>query len=47
MTELGAIMFMLIGLSFGVLLTAVATVWLGSLTRDRTRVVKRHPRGDW
>jgi hypothetical protein len=47
---------LLIGVSFGVLLTVVGTVWLGSLAdegenrlmiHNRTRVVKRHPKGDW
>jgi len=38
---------LLIGMSFGVLLTIVGTVWLGSLARSRTRVVQRHPKGDW
>jgi hypothetical protein len=34
-------------MSFGVLLTIVGTVWLGSMIRSRTRVVRRHPQGDW
>jgi hypothetical protein len=43
-------------MSFGVLLTIVGTVWLGSLAdkgknrfmiRSRTRVVRRHPESDW
>jgi hypothetical protein len=47
---------LLIGMSFGALLTIVGTVWLGSLAdegenrfmiRSRTRVVQRHPQGDW
>jgi hypothetical protein len=46
---------LLIGMSFGVLLTIVGTVWLGSLVDDgenrfmipsRTRVVQRRPEGD-
>jgi len=42
---------LLVGMSFGVLLTIVGTVWLGSLAdegiRNRTPVVKRHSAGDW
>ena len=47
---------LLTGISFGVLLTIVGTVWLGSLADEgenrfmihsRTRAVKRHPDGDW
>jgi hypothetical protein len=46
---------LLIGMSFGVLLTIVGTVWLGSpadegenrfMIRSRARVVQRHPDGD-
>jgi hypothetical protein len=47
---------LILGMLFGVLLTIVGTVWLGSLAddgenrfmiRSRTRGVKRHPKGDW
>jgi hypothetical protein len=41
---------LMLGMSFGVLLTIVGTVWLGSLAdegiRSRTSAVKRHPEGD-
>jgi hypothetical protein len=48
---------LILGMLVGVLLTIVGTVvWLGSLAdegenrlmiRSRTRVVQRHPKGDW
>jgi hypothetical protein len=42
---------LILGMLFGVLLTIVGTVWLGSLAdegiRSRTRGMKRHPKGDW
>jgi hypothetical protein len=42
---------LILGMLFGVLLTIVGTVWLGSLAdegiRSRTPAVKRHPKGDW
>jgi hypothetical protein len=40
---------LILGMLFGVLLTIVGTVWLGSLADEgiRIRVLKRHPEGDW